>query len=109
MLEALKDSTKEDPTDKLRLLLCYFLSNPEKDIPDLPELERALKETGVDLKPLEFVKKLREFTRMSNLGAAPVQASGIIPGGELFRGFSSITNRVSLSQSFYLENADEKL
>lgn len=59
MLEAIRDPAKEDPQDKLRLLLCFFLSVQDKDLgkDDLAEYERALKETGVDMGPWEFVKK----------------------------------------------------
>lgn len=114
MLEAIRDSAKENPEDKLRLLLCFFLSMPDNAISkdDLAEYERALKETGVDMAPFEYAKKcvhsprcggcelmewvrrLRDITRMSSLTASPAPPATSTPGGELFRGFSSISNRV---------------
>lgn len=97
MLEALRDPAKEKAEDKLRLLLCFYLTVADNAIPkdDLVEYERALKETGVDMGPWEYAKKLRDITRMSSLGSAPTQSSASTPGGELLRGFSSISNRVS--------------
>lgn len=49
----------ENPEDKLRLLLCFYLSSADGAIPkeDLAEYERALKETGVDMAPWEYAKK----------------------------------------------------
>lgn len=56
-----------------------------------------LRRIQVDV-PLSCVIRLKDITRMSNLVAAPPQAAASTgPGGELFRGFSSITNRVSRS------------
>ena len=40
---------------------------------------------------------------MSNLGATPTQPVAGLPGGELFRGFSSITNRVSPISSLRID------
>jgi len=61
VLEALRDSThaQGDASDKLRLLVCYYLAAPDGAISkdDLAEFERALRETGVDMKPWEYVKK----------------------------------------------------
>jgi hypothetical protein len=61
MLEALRDPSKPNglPEDKLRLLICFYLSTPDGAIPreDLEEYERALKDTGVDMAPWEYVKK----------------------------------------------------
>ncbi|KAK4701611.1 sec1 family domain-containing protein 1, partial [Phenoliferia sp. Uapishka_3] len=92
MLEAIRNTSMENPEDKMRLLLCYYFSMADNAIPkdDLAEYERALKETGVDMGPWEYAKKLRDIHRMSNLGAAqPVST----PGGELLKGFSSLSNR----------------
>ncbi|KAM0749635.1 putative SLY1 protein [Meredithblackwellia eburnea MCA 4105] len=91
LLEAIRNTQMENPEDKLRLMLCFYFSVGDaipKD--DLAEYERALKETGVDMGPWEYAKKLRDIHRMSNLGAAaPVST----PGGELLKGFSSLSNR----------------
>lgn len=61
ILEALRDTSKPDgnPQDKLRLLICYYIATPDSALTkdDLADFERALKETGVDMKPWEYVKK----------------------------------------------------
>lgn len=43
--------------------------------------------------PKTLVGRLRDIHRMSNLGAAPAGGPST-PGGELFKGFSSLSNRV---------------
>lgn len=61
ILEALRDTSKPNgvPQDKLRLLICYYLSTPDNALnkDDIADFERALKDTGVDLAPWEYVKK----------------------------------------------------
>lgn len=102
LLEAIKDSEKKEPNDKLRLMLIYYLSNNDIPKDDLIEYERSLKECGVERMGIwDYVKKVREIMRMTStmtLASASVPASSAPtgPGGELFRGFSSISNRVSL-------------
>lgn len=97
----MRDPAKHNPEDKLRLVLCYYFSmlasGSDKGLSrdDLAEYERALTETGVDMGPWEFAKRLRDVMRMSSLGtatAAQPQAMGA--GGDLMRGFSSLSNRV---------------
>ncbi|CAE6513514.1 unnamed protein product [Rhizoctonia solani] len=82
------------PEDKLRLVLIYFLSVPDNQISkdDLAELEKELKAAGSDTLVLDYVKKVRDISRMTSL-AAPVQAPS--QGGELFRGFSALGNRLT--------------
>ncbi|KAH7340446.1 Sly1 vesicle trafficking sec1-like protein [Rhizoctonia solani] len=82
------------PEDKLRLVLIYFLSVPDHQISkdDLTELEKELKAAGSDTLVLDYVKKVRDISRMTTL-AAPIQAPS--QGGELFRGFSALGNRLT--------------
>lgn len=126
ILEAIRDPSKENPEDKLRLLLCFYFSSADNAIPkdDLAEYERALQQTGVDMGPWEFAKKcvaplagailrdlgadlslaprLRDVMRMSNLGASPSGPAVNTPGGDLMRGFSSLSNRVRHSLPYPL-------
>ncbi|CAH7687163.1 Sec1-like protein [Phakopsora pachyrhizi] len=101
LLEAIKDPEKNEPNDKLRLVLIYYLSNNEISKEDLNELEMALREAGVErIGILEYVKRVKEIMRMTSSMAAstfnlPGQQSSTGPGGELFRGFSSISNRLT--------------
>ncbi|KNZ61263.1 hypothetical protein VP01_142g23 [Puccinia sorghi] len=100
LLEILKDSTK-DPNDKLRLMLVYYLSSQDVSKDELLEYEKLLKEYGVvNMGTWEYVKKIREISRMTNsmaLASASIasQPASTGPGGELFRGFSSISNRLT--------------
>ncbi|GAA5979618.1 hypothetical protein JCM10908_002984 [Rhodotorula pacifica] len=101
LLEAIKDTTKTNPEDKLRLMLCYYFSmlasGSEKGLSrdDLAEYERALKEAGADMAPWEFAKRLRDVMRMSSLGATSAQPATTTAGGDLMRGFSSLSNRLT--------------
>lgn len=59
ILEAIRDSEKKDPQDKLRLLMVYYMSVPDSAVPkeDIAEYERALKEAGADLSAWQYIKK----------------------------------------------------
>ncbi|WWC91119.1 uncharacterized protein L201_006060 [Kwoniella dendrophila CBS 6074] len=86
------------PDDQLRLVIIYFLSMMDtlpKD--DLAELTNMLREAGADVNALEYVKKVREITRMTMMASQPAiaaqpQASA---GGEWTRGFSALGNRIT--------------
>ncbi|BGP37496.1 Vesicle trafficking between the ER and Golgi [Rhodotorula kratochvilovae] len=101
LLEAVRDPSKHNPEDKLRLLLCYYFaslaSGSDKGLSkdDLAEYERALADAGADMGPWEFAKRLRDVMRMSSLGAAPAQPVAGGAGGDLMRGFSSLSNRLT--------------
>ncbi|GAA6043738.1 hypothetical protein JCM8097_000502 [Rhodosporidiobolus ruineniae] len=102
LLEALRDPSKSNAEDKLRLLLCYYFSviatGSEKGLgrEDLAEYERALGEQGADMGAWEFAKRLRDVMRMSNLGATPAQPSAMQAAGrDLMGGFSSLSNRLT--------------
>lgn len=99
-----------EPADKLRLVLVFYLSRSvdnalSKD--DVAELEKELKSAGVGLGAFEYVRKVREVERMGMGmggsgfaassavgGGTPSGAAGEGPGGELFKGFSALGNRV---------------
>lgn len=94
ILELINDSAKgSDPTDKLRLFLIWFLSTEtELNRADMSQFEEALTHVGVqDVSPIAYVKQVREVTRMTMMTtAAPQQQSS-----DLFRGFSSLSNRLT--------------
>lgn len=58
LLETIRDASKKNPEDKMRLFLIYYLSTLE-DIPkdDMDAYEKALSEAGCDLRPLDYIKK----------------------------------------------------
>jgi hypothetical protein len=94
IMELINDPAKgSNPTDKLRLFLIWFLST-ETDLSraDLSQFEEALTRAGVeDISPLTYVRQVRELTRMTMMTtAAPQQQSS-----DLFRGFSSLSNRLT--------------
>ncbi|KAN0134384.1 SLY1 protein [Lactarius tabidus] len=88
---------KPTPADKLRLVLVFYLSSQDNAVSkdDVAELETELKKQGADVSAFEYVRRLREISRMivPTAGAAtPVPGA---PGGELFKGFSSLGNRLT--------------
>ncbi|PPQ64299.1 hypothetical protein CVT26_002182 [Gymnopilus dilepis] len=91
-------------TDKLRLVLVFYLSAPDNAISkdDVAELEKELKSAGADMAAFEYVRRTREISRMTsslsggNTGTAtPVLGSVANQGGELFKGFSALGNRLT--------------
>lgn len=92
LLEALKDPESKDPEDKLRTFIIFYLTSDEVSKSDMSEYENVLTAQGCDLAALEYVKKVRELTRMTMMASTPMQPPS--QSAELFRGFSSISNRV---------------
>ncbi|KAL4069809.1 Sec1-like protein [Scleroderma yunnanense] len=87
------------PEDKLRLVLIFYLSSPENVVSkdDIAELENELKGAGVDPAAFEYVRRMRDISRMTVSAAVggtstPVLGSG---QGELFRGFTALGNRLT--------------
>ncbi|KAL4974062.1 Sec1-like protein [Aspergillus desertorum] len=96
ILELINDPNKgTNPTDKLRIFLIWFLSTEtELSRADISQFEEALSRAAVqDISPIAYVKQVRELTRMTMMTtatAAPQQQSS-----DLFRGFSSLSNRLT--------------
>lgn len=90
--------------DKLRLVLVFYLSSPDNSISreDINELEKELKVAGADVSAFDYVRRTREISRMTTSTSAvsgsqtPNLGSVAGQGGELFKGFSALGNRVSL-------------
>ncbi|KAI0735050.1 Sec1-like protein [Earliella scabrosa] len=88
-------------TDKLRLVLVWYLSAPDSAISkdDIAELEKELKAAGADVAAFEYVRRTREISKMmapSALGGSSTPIPGTsTPGGELFKGFSALGNRLT--------------
>lgn len=110
VLETVKSSKAEGqptPTDKLRLVLVFYLSSPDNAISkdDINELENALKGAGADVSAFSYVRRMREISRMIVPSAAGGTSTPVLggggQGGELFKGFSSLGNRVRLSSLFF--------
>ena len=62
----------------------------------MSELENELKKHGVDIAAFEYVRRLREISRMIVPSAGASTPVPAVPGGggELFKGFSALGNRV---------------
>ncbi|PGH30740.1 hypothetical protein GX50_06502 [[Emmonsia] crescens] len=85
-----------NPLDKLRLFLIWFLST-ETDLSraELSRFEEALMQAGcTDISAVAFVKRVREITRMTMMTTAAA-ATPQQPSSDLFRGFSSLSNRLT--------------
>ncbi|KAI8377346.1 Sec1-like protein [Blakeslea trispora] len=96
LLETLRDDEKKEPEDKMRLFLIYYLSTVE-EIPkeDMEAYEKALAEAQCDMEPLNYIKTVRQWMRMTSMISAPAQPPSGFSQNDLFRGFSSIGNKLS--------------
>jgi sec1 family domain-containing protein 1 len=94
--------------DKLRLVLVFFLSVPDNAITkdDIAELEKELKSSGADVSAFEYVRRTREISRMTSSisvtgTSTPSLVGGVAgQGGELFKGFSALGNRLGVCDKF---------
>ena len=78
----------------------FYLSVPDHAIlkEDIVDLENELKAAGVDVAAFEYVRRTREISKMTmSIGGTSTPAMGGgagQTGGELFKGFSALGNRV---------------
>ncbi|KAI5307310.1 Vesicle trafficking between the ER and Golgi [Ascosphaera pollenicola] len=87
----------KDPMDKLRLFLIWFFST-ETDLSkgDVTRFEEALTQAGVqDISPITYVRRVREITRMTMMTSSASQPQQQQQSSDLFRGFSSLSNRLT--------------
>ena len=97
MIELLNDADKgKEPLDKLRLFIIWFLSTEQEvSRAEMDRFEEALTGSGVDVTALAYVKRVRDETRMTMMTSAPSQPTQPSMDSNLFRGFSSISNRLT--------------
>ncbi|KAK0465470.1 Sly1 vesicle trafficking sec1-like protein [Desarmillaria tabescens] len=85
--------------DKLRLVIVFYLSSPDNAITkdDITELEKELKSAGADVSAFDYVRRTREISKMTvpNMGSSTPTMGSVAQGGELFRGFSALGNRLT--------------
>ncbi|KAF2488452.1 Sec1-like protein [Lophium mytilinum] len=96
IMELIKDPDKgNEPRDKLRLFIIWYLST-EQDVSrtDVEGFDQALQAAGADTTSLKYIKTVRQLTRMTMISSAPTQ-SAQSNSNELFRGFSSLSSRVT--------------
>ena len=103
-----KPDVHPTPLDKLRLVLVFYLSSPDNALSkdDVAELTKELTAAGADVSAFDYVRRLREISRMSvstfgssdaggaGTGRSSTPIIGGTPGGELFKGFSALGNRL---------------
>ena len=97
ILELLNDPEKgKEPLDKLRLFIIWFLST-EQEISrtEMDRFEEALTRAGADITALGYVKRVRDETRMTMMTSAPTQPAQPSTDMNLFKGFSSISNKLT--------------
>ncbi|TFK77483.1 SLY1 protein [Pluteus cervinus] len=105
ILETLR-STRADGNfttqDRLRLVMAFYLSAADNAVSkdDVAELEKELKSAGADVAAFEYVRKTREISRMMTStsmgsGGSATPVLGGSQGGELFKGFSALGNRLT--------------
>ncbi|KAK4503915.1 hypothetical protein PRZ48_004830 [Zasmidium cellare] len=98
ILDLINSSEKgNNAQDKLRIFIIWFLSTEvELKRADMESFEEALKKTGVDTTPLTYIRRVREITRMTMISSAPTQQTQqSSASNDLFRGFSSISSRLT--------------
>ncbi|SAM03181.1 hypothetical protein [Absidia glauca] len=97
LLETIGDPEKKHPEDKMRLFLIYYLSIAEEVTPeDMAAYKKALEAAGCDMAPLKYIEKVRALMRMTSMISSPnPNTSGGFSQNDLFRGFSSIGNRLT--------------
>ncbi|KAK8244682.1 Sec1-like protein [Phyllosticta capitalensis] len=97
ILELIKDNEKgNEPMDKLRLFIIWFLSTEQEvSRTDMEGFDQALQAVGADTASLRYVKTVREITRMTMMSSAPSQPAQSSASSDLFRGFSSLSNRLT--------------
>ena len=97
MLELINDSDKgQQSLDKLRIFIIWFLSTEQEvSRADMDRFEEALKKLDVDTLPVTYIRRVREITRMTMISSAPTQPQQSSTSNDLFRGFSSISSRLT--------------
>ncbi|KAI5123597.1 hypothetical protein M0805_003414 [Coniferiporia weirii] len=95
-----KAGGKPTPADKLRLVIVFYLSAADNAISkdDIAELEKELKAAGAEVSSFEYVRRMREISKMSVPGALGGSSTPVVGGqqaGELFRGFSALGNKLT--------------
>ncbi|KAI0102826.1 snare docking complex subunit [Nemania sp. FL0031] len=99
MLETIKDGSKgDDPIDKLRLFIIWFLSTEQEvSRADWTQFEEALTAAGVDNTCLAYIRQVRATTKMTQLTTInnPSQPASQSGTTDLFGRFSSLSNRLT--------------
>ncbi|WBW75000.1 SNARE binding protein Sly1 [Schizosaccharomyces osmophilus] len=93
ILSCLEDKDKGTPDDKLRFFIIWYLSVDTVPGADLQAYEEALVNNGCSLEALNFVKRVREITKMTMLASSTTRPMANQPGDNIFGGFSSLSSK----------------
>ncbi len=66
MLDIVSDPSSGTPEDKMRLFVIYYLLSPDMTEEVLTQHTAALESVGVDIRPLEYLKKWK-WVRVTNI------------------------------------------
>ena len=104
-LRSPKTEGKPTAEDKLRLVIVFFLSSPGNTLSkdDIAELEKELKAAGANTAAFDYVRRVQDVLKMtlaSTQGGTSTPMAGGQQGGVLFRGFSALGNKASISFSW---------
>ncbi|UKZ75043.1 hypothetical protein TrVFT333_002715 [Trichoderma virens FT-333] len=97
ILEIIKDENKgNEPTDKLRLFIIWFLST-EQEVgrTDFESFEKALEAAGADVSSLPYIRQVRATTKMTQLTTINNNSNQQAASSDLFGRFSSISSRLT--------------
>jgi hypothetical protein len=96
VLEHINDPAFKNPEDKLRMYLIYFIMTPTISTSDQAEFENALTSQGCEISALTYIKRVKEFTRMSSTVTGYNAAQSAQPTqSDLFKGFAGLTNKLT--------------
>ncbi|KAL2312011.1 Protein sly1 [Schizosaccharomyces pombe] len=93
ILACINNKEQGTPEDKLRFFIIWYLSVDSVPASDLQAYEEALVNNGCTLEALNFVKRVREITKMTMLASSTTRPATGQTGDNLFRGFSSLSTR----------------
>ncbi|EPE28591.1 Sec1/munc18-like (SM) protein [Glarea lozoyensis ATCC 20868] len=99
MLEVLSDESKgNNPTDKLRLFIIWYLST-EQEISrgEQEKFEEALKTAGADISSLPYIKQVAKLTKKTMMSTTSQAAPQSSASTQLFSQFSGISSRLTSS------------
>ncbi|KAI1270654.1 sec1 protein [Xylariaceae sp. FL1019] len=97
MLEIIKDDAKgQDPLDKLRLFIIWFLSTEQEvSRADWTQFEEALTAAQVDITCLAYIRQVRATTKMTQLTTINNPSQPASQGSDIFGRFSSLSTRLT--------------
>lgn len=99
VLEHIKNPEFSVSLDKLRMFLIYYILTPNISAADMKEYEAALTEQGCELGALQYVKKVKEITKLNimsnNSNTNSNNSVQSQTGGDIFKTFGSLTSKIT--------------